>query len=129
MPARSEAYHQDVVQAVVPAQKTASENGPDVDLKGFDAATIIANVGAVAAAGISLKLQEADDDGAGAPDVYADVDAGDLVGAFAALAANTPQKVGYIGTKRWIRVVVTDAATGDATLGAVVVRTKAAHNA
>lgn len=105
-----------VAAAIAPAViRTATVTGSAVDLGadgGHEGAVVYLNVGAVTDGTHTPKLQESDASGSG----YADVAAGDLSGAFVAAVASTGQKVGYIGTKRYIRVVVT--VTGSPATGA-----------
>ena len=106
--------------ALAPAVRTnGTVNGTDIDLSGFEAAVASVHFGAYTDGTHTPKLQEADDNGSGAPGTYADVAAAGLIQAFSAVAAaggaNTLQEVGYIGGKRWIRVVMT---TSGATSGA-----------
>src|SRR5262245_54930475 len=89
------------VQAVAPAVLAATTTSNGIDLLGFDSAALVINTGAIAGSGnFTAKLQESDDDSD-----YDDVAAGDLIGSFpASLAADSVVKVGYIGTKRYLKV-------------------------
>lgn len=93
------------------ARVNGTANGASADLAGFESAVSTLCVGVVTDGTHVPKLQESSDNSA-----WTDVAAGDLDGAFANLASNTAQKVGYKGAKRYIRVVVT---TSGATTGAV----------
>ena len=64
------------------------------------------NTGAIVTAGdFTTKLQESDTTTSGD---FADVAAADLLGTFpASLAADSVYKVGYVGTKRYVRTVTT----------------------
>ncbi len=107
-----------IATSLAPAARTASANGTGVDLSGFDSAVAVITPGAITDGTHTPKLQESDDD-----TTYTDVGAADLIGSFAAIAANTNQKVGYIGAKRFIRVVSTVAgATNGGVYGATVIR-------
>ena len=92
-------------QSLPSANRTASANGDEVDLKGFDSAVAIADIGLWQDGSHLFKLQETDTPGTG----YSDVAAADLVGAFVAVTSLTTdgmnQRVAYIGNKRYIRVV------------------------
>lgn len=114
-------------QSIAPAAYTATTNGADVDLANYDAAVFVVDVGVVTADDLVLTFQEADDDGAGAPDSYADVAAADLDGSIPTLTTATDETiatVGYIGNKRWVRAVVTDSGTGDGIVSVTVIRGK-----
>jgi len=119
--------HISVAQTLAPAVHAATANGADVDLANYDAAVLVFDVGVVTANDLVLTVQEADDDGAGAPDTYANVAAANLDGTIPTLTTATDEAVttvGYIGNKRWIRAVVTDGGTGSASFGVAVVRGK-----
>lgn len=95
-----------LVQATIPAVIAATNTSAAIDLAGFDSATVLINTGAIVSAGdFTTKLQESDTTTSGD---FTDVAAGDLVGSFpASLAADSLYKVGYSGTKRYIRTVTT----------------------
>lgn len=95
-----------LVQATIPAVLAATNTSAAIDLAGFDSATVLINTGAIVSAGdFTTKLQESDTTTSGD---FTDVAAGDLVGAFpASLAADSLYKVGYSGTKRYVRTVTT----------------------
>jgi hypothetical protein len=109
------------VPALAPIVRLANTavNGADIDRTGFEAIMYIVHFGAWTDGTHTPKIQEADDNGSGAPGTYSDVAAGDLNGAFTALSAapgaNTTQEVNYIGQKKWSRIVLT---TAGATSGA-----------
>jgi hypothetical protein len=108
------------------ADTLSATNDPDgVDLKGFTSATVICSVGEITNIAGSpqpswtLKLQESDSAASG----FFDVDEGDMLldygnndgsvasGVFATIDAadedDVNYTVGYIGTRRYIRVVAT----------------------
>lgn len=95
-----------VVAAVVPQVLTATNTSAAIDLQGFDSAAVLIQAGAIAGAGnFTPKLQESDTTTSGD---FTDVAAADLIGAFpSALAASTVYEVGYKGTKRYVRTVLT----------------------
>jgi hypothetical protein len=92
--------------------RTTTQTGATVDTLGYQSATVILNPNTVTDGVFTPKLTESDSASSG----FSDVAAGDLDGAFAALAAATPQTVGYTGSKRYLRVVIT--ATGSPATGA-----------
>jgi hypothetical protein len=110
------------VQSLAPALRAASANGAAVDRKGFGDVMVVVSPGALTDGVHTPKLQAADDDPAnpGTPLAasWADVAAADLVGALAAVVANTLQWVGYRGVQRYVRVVLT--VTGAPATGAIV---------
>lgn len=110
-----------VVAALAPAVLSATATGAAVDLAGFGSAVAVVNTGAIVSAGdFTAKLQESDTTTSGD---FTDVAAGDLLGTFpASLAADSVVRVGYIGTKRYIRLVVTKNGGTSIAAGAVVVK-------
>lgn len=110
-----------VVAALAPAVQAATVNGAAVDLAGFGSAVAVVNTGAIAGAGdFTAKLQESDTTTSGD---FTDVVPGDLIGAFpAALSADSVVRVGYGGTKRYVRVVLTKNGGTSIAAGAVVVK-------
>lgn len=113
----------DVAQTLGPAARTASANGAGVDLRGYDSAAVVFHPGTITDGTHTPKLQESDDNA-----TFTDVAAGDQSGTLAALASNTIQRVGYKGTKRYIRAVSTVAgATTGGVYSAEVMRGHAHH--
>jgi hypothetical protein len=109
------------VLALAPAVQSACINGPAIDLLGFGSVAAIVNTGAIVGAGdFTAKLQESDTTTSGD---FTDVAAGNLVGAFlASLAADATAKVGYVGNKRYARVVLTKNGGTSIAAGAVAVK-------
>jgi hypothetical protein len=128
----------------VAAQAITATNTPSdgVDLKGFGAAEFLISVGAVAnianspQPSWSFKLQESDSESSGFTDV---TEAGDVLTGSAKSPVTAPDsstgvfltiddaaedettyRVGYIGTKRYVRVVATAANTPGSTPYSVV---------
>jgi len=101
---RDHASNISLASTVAPAVQSATVKGQAVDTRDANAATVILHTGAVAGDGdFTAKVQESDttDDG----DF---VDATNLIGAFpATLEANKTLKVGYVGYKRYVRLVLT----------------------
>lgn len=114
------------VQAIAPAVLTATTTGEVIDLAGFNSAAVVINTGAIAGDGdFTAKVQESDTT---TPGDFADVVAADLIGSFpASLPAASVIRIGYIGTKRYVRVVVTKNGGTSIGLGAVVVQGSAAQ--
>lgn len=95
---------QDIAPAAVNKTNIAPASG--VDLAGYDGAMACFDVGAITDGTHTPALQESDDNS-----TFTDVAAADLVGSFSAVSngsgENAVQRVGYIGTKRYIAVKVT----------------------
>jgi hypothetical protein len=112
------------VLALSPAVQAATIKGVAVDLLGFESAALIVNTGAIVGAGdYTAKLQESDT----IVDAdFADVAASKLVGALpTSLTADGAFKQGYIGFKRFIRVVVTKNGGTSIAAGAVIIKANA----
>lgn len=132
---------------IAPVAADADVNGVSVDLQGYEAALLVAEVGiaGVALSGtdkIEFEVEHADDDGAGAPDTWADCADADLVnavtgtsdGTFGVVDTDTTDEettfqTSYIGGKRWVRVVANFSGTHAAAtpISAVVVRGHGRH--
>lgn len=130
----SKDLHSNVAVSVslAPAVRTADTNGTGVDLSKYESAEVIFNVGAegVTLSGtdkIALELEESDDDV-----TYTDVAAADMIGEESAGTVRTLDdnaecpavyRVGYIGSKRYVRAVLNFSGThGTGTpIGCVVV--------
>jgi hypothetical protein len=108
-----------VVASLAPAVVTATTKGTHADLRGFQSALLVINTGAIAGDGLyDIKLQESDTTTDGD---FTDVAAGNLLGTLpAALAANSVYKQGYVGTKRYIRAVITKQSGTSIAAGAVI---------
>lgn len=111
----------DVKTSLAPAALTATANGTGIDLSGFHSASVAFVVGTITDGTHTPKVQESDDDS-----TYSDVAAADLIGSLENLASSTNQRVGYKGTKRYIRAVCTvSGATTGGVYAAVVIRADA----
>lgn len=117
-----------VALAVATVADNTVQTGDAVDLQGFESCefAVVAGSLADADATFAVKLQHgALADGSD----MADVDADDLLGdapAFTFADDDTVQKVGYRGTKRYVRVVITPAGNaGNATFAALAIRSHA----
>lgn len=98
-----------IVQGLAPLQYVANQNGAGIDLQGYDAATLAVEIGAAVDAGLQLSIEESDDDVAYAA-APADCLRGDVSLAdqnTAGYAANKTYSFGYVGTKRYVRLVAT----------------------
>ena len=92
--------------SLAPAARTASANGSSADLKDCNAALVIVHFGAWTDGTHTPSLEESADDS-----TWTAVAAGDLDGSFTAKNSDSStakqQIVGYKGTARYIRVVMT----------------------
>ena len=127
------------------AVTTAASNGTGVDLQGYESATIVVTIGAEgdtlsSSVHFEISLEESDDDS-----TYTDVAQADIIdgtiasgGIFLKLdgtAGGNPDsaggifRVGYRGSKRYIRVVIAKTGThsNGTPIGAMVLRGHARH--
>lgn len=106
----------DIVNSLTPAARTASANGSGVDLSGFHSANVAFVVGTITDGTHTPSVEESDDNS-----TFTAVAAANLIGTLAALASSTNQRVGYKGTKRYVRAVTTvsGATTGGVYAGVV----------
>lgn len=114
-------YHDiKVVASLEPAVHSATLKGGAVDLQGFGSALMAVNTGAIASAGLyDIRIQESDTTTDGD---FTDVAAADLLGALpAGLAASSVYRQGYIGSKRYVRAVITKQSGTSIAAGAVFV--------
>lgn len=119
-----------VVQALNSALTTATTDtaGSAVDRKGFDSVELIAQTGAVTTTTASIAMRVQESDTSTASD-FADAAAGSLLGTAAGFSftagatsiANAVRRIGYNGTKRYVRAVRTGAASATGVVGAVAV--------
>lgn len=108
---------QDIKNSLAPAARTASANGSGVDLANFASATVAFVVGTITDGTHTPSVEESDDN-----TTFTAVAAADLIGSLAALASDTNQRVGYRGSKRYVRAVstVAGATTGGVYAGVVI---------
>lgn len=109
------------VLALSPAVQAATIKGTAVDLKGFATALLVVNTGAIVGDGdYTAKLQHSDTATDGD---FTDVAADDHLGTLpASLTADGSFRQGYIGSKRFIRVVMTKNSGTSIAAGAVVIK-------
>lgn len=103
------------------AHGAGAVNGPNIDKTGFGEALFSVSLDDMGAAGTAtFKVQEADDDGLGAPAAYTDVTGG----GFLAVKSAVGYFVGRVNLerrKKWIRGVLTVAANAvDASVAGVL---------
>lgn len=107
--------------ALSSAVQAATIKGNAVDMSGFNSVMFVIATGAIASAGdFTPKLQESDTTTDGD---FTDVVAADLVGSLpASLTADAVFKQGYIGSKKYVRVVLTKNGGTSIAAGAIAVR-------
>lgn len=107
----------DAVQSLAPAARNATANGTGVDTVNYNGVMALFECGAITDGTHTPVLQESDDNSG-----FSDVSASQMVGSFAAATANSVQRVGYGGTKRYLRVrqTVSGATTGAVTSATIV---------
>lgn len=108
--------------ALIPVAHAATKaDSAIIDLQGANSATLIIDTGAIAGAGdYTVSLRHGD-----ASDLSGDAAATgtDLLGTLpASLAADSVYCVGYVGGKRYVRVVITKNSGTSIVAGAVIVR-------
>jgi len=128
------------------AVRTAAANGTGVDLQGYESATVLVDVGAEgdtlsSSVHFEVSLEESDDnstftDVAQAGIVDGTIAAGGIFLKMDGTAGGNPDtaggifRVGYVGGKRYIRVVLAKTGThsNGTPIGAMVVRGHARHS-
>lgn len=135
-----------VQQVIDPATTTSDVDGDTVDLQGFEGVLLAVSLGASGdtlsgSVSVELEVEHADDDGAGSPDTWTDVDDADLLnvvagtndGCFAVIDApdedDAVYTTSYIGSKRYVRVVANLIGTHSTgiPIGAVAVKGHGRH--
>lgn len=111
----------DAIISLAPAARNATANGTGVDLQASGGGAVVELIpGAWTDGTHAFKLQDSADNS-----TFTDVAASEVDGSFTSITAatTTVQRVAYLGSKRYIRVVatVTGATTG-AIYGAIVSR-------
>ena len=128
------------------AVRTAAANGTGVDLQGYESATVLVDVGAEgdtlsSSVHFEVSLEESDDNSTFTDVAQASIIDGTIAsgGIFLKLdgtAGGNPDttggifRVGYVGNKRYIRVVIAKTGTHSTgtPIGAMVVRGSARHS-
>ena len=128
------------------AVRTAAANGTGVDLQGYESATVLVDVGAEgdtlsSSVHFEVSLEESDDNSTFTDVAQASIIDGTIAsgGIFLKLDGTTggdPDttggifRVGYVGNKRYIRVVIAKTGTHSTgtPIGAMVVRGSARHS-
>jgi hypothetical protein len=92
--------------SIAPGLRTTSVNGTGVDVRDYDAATFLISTGACTDGAFAIEIQDSDDDS-----TYAAVADDYLVGTEPTINSdddNTVYRVGYVGSKRYVRAVATE---------------------
>ena len=132
--------------SIINAVKTAAGNGTGVDLQGYESATVLVDVGAEgdtlsSSVYFELSLEESDDnstftDVAQAGVIDGTIDSGGIFLKLDGTTGGDPDttggifRIGYVGGKRYIRVVLAKTGThsNGTPIGAMVVRGHARHS-
>ncbi|MES1248042.1 MAG: hypothetical protein ABUS54_10255 [Actinomycetota bacterium] len=111
-------YISPAVSLTPTGNRNATANGTSVDLTAYDECIVVITSDTITDGTHTPKLQDSADNS-----TWNDVAAGNLDGTFAAITASSVQTVGYKGTNRYVRVVVTvSGATTGGKYAAEVVR-------
>lgn len=107
------------VPAIAPAVKTVAGEGSSIDVQGFGSLLFVINTGAIAGDGdFGVEVQ---DSATGSGD-WAAAAAVDVQGTIpATLAATSAYRVGYTGSKRYVRLALTKEGGTSIALGAVAI--------
>jgi len=116
-----------VVLALSPAVQAATIKGTAIDLKEFGSVMFAINTGAIASSGnFTVTVQESDTTTDGD---FTDAAASDVIGSTLVnpLTADGSFKVGYIGNKRYVRIVATKNSGTSIAAGAVAIKGNPRH--
>jgi hypothetical protein len=115
------------VQAVAPQSVTSdtTTNGQNIELGDAFGLFGVMEVGGHSGGNFELLVEHADDDGTGNPDTYSEVPDKSLRGTEGGtnLSANGTAKIGYVGTKPFVRFSVVSAGGASGTVSATAVKT------
>ncbi|NBX73712.1 MAG: hypothetical protein EBZ69_07205 [Alphaproteobacteria bacterium] len=107
---------------------TGTANGTSIDLQGFDSAAVVVAFGAYTDGTHTPSLEHSTNNS-----TWEAVGAADLMGGFTAVSssggANTVQEIGYLGSRRYVRVVMTVATGASGAASAALVIRGHAHRA
>ena len=100
----------DAVNSLDPDNYTATTNGTGVDVRDFDGALVVFSAGTLDVANAdevyTPSVEESDDNSTYSADASADME-----GTLSNLTANSIQRVGYKGSKRYVRATLTISGT------------------
>lgn len=118
----------DGVSSIDPASVTATSNGSGVDLRDFDGAMVVFQAGAADTGNgdetYTPSVEESDDNSS-----FSAVAASGLEGVLANMTANSVQRAGYKGAKRYVRAVLTLGGTTPSINASALVLRGLPHNA
>lgn len=87
---------------VTPTDNVGGFTSTAIDMQGYNSLAVSVDVGTITTTGsLNLKLQDCDTVGG----TYVDVPAEHLDGSLVAFATGVDQSVGYVGVKRFVKVV------------------------
>lgn len=109
------------VQLFTKIQRTATATIQGTDVSGFHGAMFVIDIGAWTANDLTVTFQDSDDNSTWADIATASLD-GDQNLAIVTGIASTVRYTGYKGNKKYIGAKITDAASGDAVVGVLVVK-------
>lgn len=133
--------------SIINAVKTAAENGSGIDLQGFEEATAVVSVGAEgdtlsSSVYFEVSLEHSDDDSTYTDCVQADIvngtiDAGGIWLKLDGTTGGDPDtaggqwQVGYVGGKRYVRLVLAKAGTHSTgtPISGLIVKSRPRHGA
>lgn len=109
-----------VAQAIAPAVATTAASGSTIDVRGFNSLLFAINTGAIVSVGdFGVKVQHSDTTDNGD---FTDAPASAIQGTVpATLVAASAYKLGYVGSKRYVRLATTKAGGTSIAIGAVAV--------
>ena len=102
--------------SIINAVKTAAANGTGVDLQGYESAMIVVSVGAegdtlAANLNFQISLEHSDDDSTYTDAAQADIIDGTIAADGVFLILDGTGWIGYVGGKRYVRVVIAKTGT------------------
>ena len=100
-------------------------NGASVDIAGFHALLFLVQSGTITDGAYDLKLQESDDASA-----WSDVSSDEQLGSpdYALADDNVVKRIGYIGKKRYVRLVITaSSVTSGGVFSAIALKAQPLH--
>lgn len=106
------------LQALAPAVQAATVNGASIDTLGSKSLAFVVNTGAIAGSGVCALTVEESDNGTDWTAAPSSAVQGTLP---TSMAAASVYKVGYIGFKRYARIVVTKTSGTSIAAGAVAI--------
>jgi len=112
----------EVVTLHTKAQKNSTNTIQGTEIAEFDGAMFVVDIGAWTADDLTITFQESDDNSTWTDIADANLDGQDNDIAILHGHADSVLNVGYMGNKRYIGAVITDASSGDAVVGVYVVK-------